>query len=454
MAEIVLNNDLRVNTGFKQIISIALPITFAILVPQINLLTNNIFLGKHSNEALGNAGITAVFYLIFAVAGHGLSSAMQSVFSKYAGKNEADKFAVILSQGIRICIIVAFFGILITYCLAPFILQSVADTTAFPKEMSFLRIRIIGLPFLFLFQMGNSFLTASLNAKWLIVGTFVEAGTNILFDYLLIFGNWGFPNLGFNGAAWASIIAEFMGMLTVFTVIIYSGLKTKYGLLKNFSFNKLVNQEVVKMALPLCFQYVVSVTTWLVFFFFIEGLHNENAKSISNTMRNVFGLGGVFIWAFAATSNIMVSNLLGQNRENDVIKTVAKISLLSFLCCAIIVGLVNFFPAQFFGLFGQSNNFVALGAPVLKTVGIGMLSMSIANVWLNAITGTGKTTINLTIEIISILLYLGYSYYFTKYQFISLAFSWSNEIVYWTSILLASVLFFAFGKWRKQQSTT
>ncbi|MBL0056807.1 MAG: hypothetical protein IPP31_11625 [Chitinophagaceae bacterium] len=61
--------DLKVKVSYKQILTIALPITMAILIPQINMLTNSIFLGDLSTEALGNAGITGVFYLIFAVAG-------------------------------------------------------------------------------------------------------------------------------------------------------------------------------------------------------------------------------------------------------------------------------------------------------------------------------------------------------------------------------------------------
>jgi len=54
--------DLKVKVTNKQILSIALPITLAILIPQINMLTNSIFLGNLSTEALGNAGITGVFY--------------------------------------------------------------------------------------------------------------------------------------------------------------------------------------------------------------------------------------------------------------------------------------------------------------------------------------------------------------------------------------------------------
>ena len=102
-------NELSVQIGNKQILSIALPITLAILVPQLNLLINSIFLGHLSREALGNAGVTGVFYMIFAVAGHGLNSAMQSVFSGYAGSDKPELFKTVLSQGVRISLQLAFF---------------------------------------------------------------------------------------------------------------------------------------------------------------------------------------------------------------------------------------------------------------------------------------------------------------------------------------------------------
>src|SRR6187431_1500537 len=92
--------DLKVKVTNKQILTIALPITLAILIPQINMLTNSIFLGELGTKELGNAGITGVFYLIFAVAGHGLNNALQSVFSRYAGSDNPEAFKVILAQGI------------------------------------------------------------------------------------------------------------------------------------------------------------------------------------------------------------------------------------------------------------------------------------------------------------------------------------------------------------------
>ena len=448
MDSTAITPDLKVKVTNKQILTIALPITLAILIPQINMLTNSIFLGDLSTEALGNAGITGVFYLIFAVAGLGLNNALQAVFSRYAGSDNPEAFKTILAQGIRICLQFAVAGILITWFVAPLILQQVADPKAYPQQIEFLKIRIWGLPFLFLFQMGNAFLVASLNSRYLMIGFICEAGLNILLDYLLIKGRWGFPALGFNGAAVASVIAEVVGMIVVLIVLYRTGLKKQYGLLKTFVYDKVITKQILKISAPLMLQYVISVTTWLIFFILIEGLHDETAKAISNTMRNVFGLTGVFVWAFASTCNVMVSNLMGQKREDKVLEAINKIMLLSIGFCLAMCLLVNIFPTAFFSLFGQGPEFVQQGIPVLRVVSFGLMFMSIANVWLNGVTGTAKTRVNLLIEIIAITVYLIYTWYFIKVKYISLAMAWSNELVYWFTIFIISFIYLRSGKWK------
>jgi MATE family multidrug resistance protein len=446
--EAATHSDLRVRVSYRQILSMSLPITLAILIPQINLMVNSIFLGHYSEEALGNAGVTGVFYLIFAVSGHGLGNAIQSVFSGYAGSGKPEFFSVILSQGIRISVSIAAVFMLFTWLAAPYILSEIAEPSAFPEEMRFLNIRIIGLPFLFLFQMGNAFLIATLNSRLLIISFIVEATFNILFDYLLIFGHAGMPALGFQGAAWASIIAECSGMIAVFMVIVFSGLKRKYQLFESFRYDASILRQILQVAIPLILQYMLSLTTWLIFFLMIE-TRGAMAKAISNTMRNVFGIAGIFTWAFSGTCNTMVSNLIGQGKKKIVILAIQKISFLSLACSLFIVLLLNIFPSQFFQLFSNEPIFWDHGTPVIRMVSMGMLLMSVSNVWLNAVTGTGFTKINLIIEIVAIGLYLIYTWYFMHYRYMSLAMAWSNELVYWGIILTAALGFMLSGKWKK-----
>jgi Na+-driven multidrug efflux pump len=77
-----------------------------------------------------------------------------------------------------------------------------------------------------------------------------------------------------------------------------------------------------------------------------------------------------------------------------------------------------------------------------------MLFMSVANIWLNGVTGTGKTRVNLMIEIVAITMYLAYTFIFMKWHYISLSMAWSNEVVYWLTIFIMAFVFLKSGKWR------
>ena len=100
MATTTANNDLRVGITNRQILKIALPISLAMLVPQINFVTNNIFLSNLGETILGTAGITGVFYLIFALVGNGLNSGLQGLISRRAGENRPEEIGKLFGQSI------------------------------------------------------------------------------------------------------------------------------------------------------------------------------------------------------------------------------------------------------------------------------------------------------------------------------------------------------------------
>src|SRR6476659_862238 len=119
-----MTGKLQVATTYKEILQITIPISFAILVPQFNFIINNIFLGHLSEGALATASITGVYYLIFAGIGYGLNNGLQALISRRAGENKPLEIGKIFNQGVLISMLIAAFGILFTYTLAPIILKS------------------------------------------------------------------------------------------------------------------------------------------------------------------------------------------------------------------------------------------------------------------------------------------------------------------------------------------
>ena len=188
----------------RDILRMALPISLAILVPQINFITNNIFLGHldESGYALSTAGITGVYYLLFAVIGQGLNTGLQALIARRAGEGRIEEIGKLFFQGVLIALVLAAIGIALTWTLAPTVLSFALHSDAVRNQaISFLRIRIWGLPFLYIYQMRNALLVGTNQSKYLVYGTLAETVVNILLDYGLIFGHFGLPKVGFNGAA-------------------------------------------------------------------------------------------------------------------------------------------------------------------------------------------------------------------------------------------------------------
>ena len=441
--------DLRIKPSSKQILSIAMPITIAILVPQLNLLINTIFLGRLDTVSLGNAGITGVFFLIFSVAGFGLNNAIQSALSKYAGAGKTEYFSIIITQAIRICLQYALVFMLFTWVIGPIILRAVLDPSSVEINISFLKIIVFSLPFLYLFQLGNALLIASLNSKLLLIGFLVQAVLNIVFDYLMIFGTDYFDGLGFNGAAYATIIAEVGAVLVIYLVLLKKGLIKKFTLFSNFRYDKPITRELQNLAVPLMGQYMMSVTTWLIFFILIDD-KGALAKAISNTVRNVFGVAGIFVWSFASTCNTMVSNIVGQKKPELIMPLIWKICFWGFAFCSFFIAIINIFPEYFFNLFGQDDVFLQESIPVLRIVSLGLLLMCFANIWINGITGIGHTRVNVLIELVGVIVYLAYTWYVMRIDYTTLARAWTNELVYWITIFFISYLYMHFTLRKKR----
>jgi MATE family, multidrug efflux pump len=450
MAATKNDTNYKVEISNKQILRIALPISFAILVPQINFITNNIFLGHYGEKFLALAGITGVYYLIFAVVGNGLNNGLQVLISRRAGEDRVEEIGNLFSQGIRISFLCAAAGILITYFVAPWILQFSLSSVALREEaIQFLKIRIWGLPFLYLYQMRNALLVGTNQSKFLIYGTLAETVVNIVLDYGLIFGHFGLPEIGFKGAAIASICAEASGMLVVYLVIKYAGISKKLNLAKKFGFDIKVTKLILVQSSPLIFQYAISIMSWEFFYILIEH-HGERDLAISNTMRNIFGLFGVFTWSFAATTSMMVSNVIGQGKKEEVYELIKKIIKLSMTVAVSVAVLLNLFPRLFLSIYGQDQSFIEAAIPVIRVISGALILMSFSTIWLNAVAGTGNTTVNLSIEVITIVFYCAYVYLVLEYFKLPILYGWMSELVYWTSTFIFSYFYMRSGRWKKK----
>jgi Na+-driven multidrug efflux pump len=147
----------------------------------------------------------------------------------------------------------------------------------------------------------------------------------------------------------------------------------------------------------------------------------------------------------------MVSNIIGQGKQEEVLPLIRKIVKISVGSSLIIFLLLNIYPEVFISFFGQGQEFITEAVPVVRIVSLAMIMMAFSVIWLNAVTGSGNTVVNLTIELITITLYSIYVFVVLEYLNLPITWGWASEGVYWMSMFTMAYLYMRSGRWKEKK---
>jgi putative MATE family efflux protein len=407
------------------------------------------FLGRVGEAQLGASGLAGIYYFIMVLIGFGFNGGMQIVIARRIGEGKEKEAGHVFDHEFYIILVVGFFQFMLMHFFSFGILRFIIHSDDIYKYASvFLFYRSYGIFFALLNSFCQAFFVAIGKTKVLNISTPILLLVNTLLDYALIFGHWGLPQWGVKGAAIASSVAELSVTVFYFIFLYVSGDVKKYNL---FRFVKFSMDEVLKLlnlSGPLVFQYLISICTWFGFFIVIENL-GELPLAASNVMRGIYIFCGIPCWALGATANSMVSNLIGQRRQNDVIYLIKKIITLCFSVILVLCLLLFLLPSAITGIFTNDPLIIAQTILIIPTVIVALLVMSFAFICIFAVTGTGSTRVGLMIEITAIAVYIIYTY-LAAYQFhLALRYIWGAEVVYWVVTFIICSLFLKSGKWKK-----
>ncbi|HMT69184.1 MAG TPA: MATE family efflux transporter, partial [Saprospiraceae bacterium] len=147
--------------------------------------------------------------------------------------------------------------------------------------------------------------------------------------------------------------------------------------------------------------------------------------------------------------NTIISNLIGQGRQEEIFAIIKKMVIISVSGMSIFVVILNLYPGLFLGLFGQSGDFVNTGLGTLRIVSTAMVILCIGVIWLNAVVATGKTNIVFWIEFLGIVSYLVYVWIVIEVMKMDLEVAWMSEWIYWIMLFLPSFFYLKYGNWRE-----
>ena len=207
-----------IDTSYQAILKVAVPIGLGTFVQFFVLFFDNLFISElHNDDSFNAANSSGLFYIVGVMLGVGLSAGTQILTARRMGEENIPDIGTIFKNSINYAIVSSVFLFGLFYFLMEPLITGVSENKELAEKMvSFLNIRSIGYFFLFPLIVINGFFSGIAQTKMLFYVALITGLGNIVLDYLLIFGNLGFPELGLSGAAWASSLAE--GMALIFAV--------------------------------------------------------------------------------------------------------------------------------------------------------------------------------------------------------------------------------------------
>lgn len=437
--------------SYRNIWKVAYPILISLVMEQMIGMTDTAFLGRVGEVELGASAIAIVYYMVLFMAGFGFSIGAQIIIGRRNGEGNFRDTGKVFWNGLYFLLGIGTLLIIASEVLSPLLMKYMVSSEAvYDAALDYVRWRLPGMMFAFCTVIYRAFYVGTTQTKTLTANSVVMVLSNIIFNWILIFGHCGFPALGITGAAIGSSLAELVSLIFF---VLYTRIKcdrVKYGLERPAPFD----WKEIRSMLPICswtmIQHIVSIFTWLIFFLYIEHL-GERPLAISNIVRGVSGLLWMILAAFSSTCSTLVSNIIGAGREDKVmslIKRILKLSYAIVLGCALLFCL---FPKAVIGIYTDIPDLIPATIPSMIVMCSSYVFTVGAMIFFQGVSGTGSTKAAFRLELTALVIYAIYCTITAGILKLDVAICWSAEHVYALVLMVICYAYLRSNRWKNRK---
>ena len=358
----------NVNRG---LINLVVPMILGNLLNIAYNIVDTIWIGQMIGpKGLGAIAVSFPIILILQAIASGVTVAANVLIGQYFGANDKDSVLYISRVSTTMSVILSLVLAILGYIFAPMLMRFLnAADSIMEYSVSYFRISMIGFPFLFYYFLISALLRGVGDTVRPLIFLAIASIVNVILDPIMIKGLFGFPAMGLDGAAYATVFSQ---ILSVIVSIIY--LKVK--------------DSIVPFA---AMQLIISIS-WLFLNRIINTYGEEASASVAVSMR-VDSLSFLPLLALSAGIATMVAQNIGANRM-DRVKEIYKAGL------KIGIGLSSFmalfsvlFPELIVRLFTSDMSVLKYTKSYIYVVMPSIIMLSVMFATNGVINGAGKTFI-------------------------------------------------------------
>lgn len=429
---------MKLQASARTVWRMSFPLVLCGLGDTIVGVTDTIFLARFGVIELGAVALAAAIYETGVFVMFGVRDGIQIITARRVGQAKEKAVGEAFRYGLTALLATAVILFLALKFVAPSLMELALRSENVARAVNdFLGIVAFRVFFDALNFAYTGFYSGMGRTRVFIGATAVMAVTNLLVDYLLIFGNLGYPRLGIKGAAIAALLAEIAACTYMTVDVLKQGYARRFGLFQLRLREQTHKRRLLVLSLPLALERLVEHARWFLFFLIIEHI-GENALAKANVIYSCYVVFLITIDGFSEAAMTLVSNLIGQNqaeRINSVIRS-------TVLCAAVVltpfVLLLLLFPEIALSLFTSDTNLLQGSVNGLRVVGLAILIAIPGEMVLSAVAGAGDTWGVLIIELLLSACVLAFAFSATMIFQLPLEVAWMAEVIGWLCCLSLS----------------
>jgi multidrug resistance protein, MATE family len=412
---------------------VSLPIILIEATETFDHLIDTLFLARVGVTELGSIALADAIMLLFLILPLSLVDGIQILTARRLGQRRPEAVGAVFNQGFAITMFLSIITLVALKLLSPMIVDWFVESDAVSDAVNrYLQVDAYSIPFAGATFAFSALLTSMGKTRALIPATIIVVVSDIVLNYLFIFGKFGCPAMGIQGAAIGSIGAELAATIFL-TIYVFREFSPKvYGFFRIWRFEQRTTRLLSLMSAPLAAQTLLEDIRWFVFFIIIERM-GMSALAIANIVYTCFSVFWIPAEGFAETACSMVSRYVGKNRDHRINELLNTTTTGAIIATVPFILLAFFAPQWLVWIFSPEADLLGESNASLRVIALAMFIAIPAEMWYTGVVGTGDTAAALGIEFVIGLVMIGITW------FAAIHHEWPMALV-WLSVPIASLV--------------
>lgn len=372
----------------NQIISISIPIISGMISQNILNLVDAAMVGHLGSAALGAVGISSYINFLCVALFMGLASGTQVMVARRLGEGNQQRAAAPLNGSLLLLLFSAVPTAIILYFAAPSIADQLLDDPAVKQEAEiYLQMRVIGLWAIAMNFTFRGFWSGIKLTKYYMYVLISMHILNVFLNYALIYGNFGFPEMGVKGAGLGTSLSMMAGTVTHF--LLCRRRAAEFGFMERLP-DKASLKAIINLSIPTSIQQFFFAAGFSTLFWIIAQVGTD-ALAAANAIVNLSLVAFLPCVAFGMSASTLVSEALGREDPDDAYSWGWDVSRIAMLAVIILSVIFLLFTDPILSVFLVEKEALAIARFPLIIVAFGLPLEALGMVMMHALIGAGAT---------------------------------------------------------------